>query len=156
MDECEHNIEDKIKAVKGRIPETAYTNCCPICQARRIEELEHRLHELEEENGEQEEFATEQYKALTNGVGEKPYYRKDEQNNTYNVYVADDQLFCTVPFEEGTEDEHAELITIAICESGLLIKKQARRIEELENAIEAIWPFLIDDLLMRRTNICKL
>ncbi len=99
------------------------------------------------EQPEPDKFIKEIYEALTNGVGEKPYYRKED--NQFNIYVADDQLFCIVPFVEGLEGDYAEYIAKAICEAGWIIdrlnaerrtlnaelKRQAERIEELENLL---------------------
>ena len=123
-------------------------NCKYIDAYAHKKGLEQILAELEQP--EPTEFTKEIYEALTNGVGEKPYYRKE--GNQFNIYVADDQLMCVVPFEEGPEGDYAEYIAKAICEIGLLIDRltktkddgrktideQARRIEELKKQIESL------------------
>lgn len=63
---------------------------------------------------------------LTNGVGEKPYYRRVDE--VMKVFVADDQEFCAVALDD--EGEYDEQIANAICEAGLIIKRLKDVIEE--------------------------
>jgi len=76
------------------------------------------------------EKAKELYEVLTNGVGEKPYYRIE--NGQINIYVADDQLFCIVPMELGIEGKIAKEIAEAICEAGTTIQALAELSEKPE------------------------
>ena len=89
-----------------------------------------------EEQPEPRKFIKELYEALTNGIGEKPYYRKED--NQFNIYVADDQLFCVVPFVEGPEGDYAEFIAKAICEAGLLIDRLKAENERYEEAFRRL------------------
>ena len=66
---------------------------------------------------------------FTNNVGEKPYYRCEDEG--MNIYVADDQLFCTIysaDFQGGYDEE----IAIAFCEIGEVLRKAADYIESME------------------------
>lgn len=58
--------------------------------------------------------------ALTNGVGEKPYYRRNAKTNDVEVFVADDCLLCIVPAYDPDNDP--EGVARAICEAGLMLK----------------------------------
>ena len=62
---------------------------------------------------------------LTNGVGEKPYFRKTKCGDVH-VFIADEQLFCIVP---GYEDnnEYPARVAEAVCEAGQLLQKAERR-----------------------------
>jgi len=101
-------------------------NCKYIDAYAHKKGLEQILAELEQP--EPTEFTKEIYEALTNGVGEKPYYRKE--GNQFNIYVADDQLMCVVPFVEGPEGDYAEYIAKAICEAGLLIDRLTKTLNQ--------------------------
>ena len=58
--------------------------------------------------------------ALTNGVNEKPYCKRVDEE--MKVFVADEQEYCTI----ALIDEYDETIAQAICEAGMaLIKLQA-------------------------------
>ena len=69
--------------------------------------------------------------ALTNGVGEKPYYRREGEE--VKVFFSDDCLFCVIP-PFDLPNEYQEEIAAAICEAGQLLQRQADRIEQLEAA----------------------
>lgn len=56
-------------------------------------------------------------KALTNGVYEKPYCRRVDEQMV--VFVADDQKVCTV----ALIDEYDEEIAQAICDAGMMLKE---------------------------------
>lgn len=66
---------------------------------------------------------------FTNGVGEKPYYRCEEEE--IRVFVADDQLFCTV-YSPDFQGEYDEETAKAFCEIGEILEKAADSIEQLE------------------------
>lgn len=57
--------------------------------------------------------------ALTNGVGEKPYCRRED--GQMKVFVADDQLFCIIA-SMGDNEHLEESAARAICEAGQQIK----------------------------------
>ena len=54
---------------------------------------------------------------FTNGVGEKPYWRR--LNEEIVIFVADDQRICEIPFE--VENGYAEELANAICDIGSLL-----------------------------------
>lgn len=58
---------------------------------------------------------------LTNGVGETPYFRKTEDGDV-DIFVADNQLFCTIPRYDD-DDEYAEKVAEAICCAGGELQK---------------------------------
>ncbi len=66
---------------------------------------------------------------FTNNVGEKPYYRCEDEK--MNIYVADDQLFCTI-HSADFQGDYDEEIAIAFCEIGEVLQKAAARIKEFE------------------------
>jgi len=66
---------------------------------------------------------------FTNNVGEKPYYRCEDER--MNVYVADDQLFCTI-YMPDYYGEYDEEIPMALCELGETLVDAADLIERLK------------------------
>ncbi len=72
---------------------------------------------------------------FTNNVGEKPYYRCEDEK--MNIYVADDQLFCTI-HSADFQGDYDEEIAIAFCEIGEVLQKAADRIEQLTKQVEEL------------------
>jgi len=66
---------------------------------------------------------------LTNGVGEKPYCRRED--GLMKVFVADDQLFCTIA-SMGDNKHLEEPAARAICEAGLKLKALVDAVEAAE------------------------
>lgn len=66
---------------------------------------------------------------FTNNVGEKPYYRCEDKR--MNVYVADDQMFCTI-YSPDFQGEYDEEIPKAICDLGKTLEAATNHISQLE------------------------
>ena len=67
---------------------------------------------------------------LTNGVGEKPYYRRNRisaEETEVVVYVADDCEICTIFMDEP--DFYPEEMAEAICEAGLMLRQLQAELE---------------------------
>lgn len=80
---------------------------------------------------------------FTNGVGEKPYYRCEDEE--IRVFVADDQLFCTV-YSPDFQGEYDEETAKAFCEIGEILAKAANEIEQLQSRISELEKMLSDAL----------
>ncbi len=68
---------------------------------------------------------------FTNNVGEKPYYRCEDEE--MKVFVADDQLFCTI-YPADFQGEYDEEVAIAFCEIGEVLNRAADIIESQQKA----------------------
>lgn len=65
---------------------------------------------------------------FTNGIGEKPYWKRN--NGQITIYVADEQEFCTIPIHDNDE-----LIAIAICEAGIILSKHIQETAKIKKAL---------------------
>lgn len=74
---------------------------------------------------------------FTNGIGEKPYYRREDDQII--VYVADDQEFCRIPIDDCDED-----IAKAICEVGFVLKDLQAKISSYACTRAVNCPLVVD------------